>query len=243
MPGSRRHSRKTGFCLVLACATLLCGCLHSTYLEDPQVTAYRQAVFDAETAEENEIFPGLSPVTASNPDLVWDGSPGESNVLVVTWTSWSGYASYQGQTMKLSRDVWVTVVPDVKVFYQENAAFIVNLPLRLEQLHGVPPYSGKEWFVELWADPDDLFRPAPDPEITDTTAGLEFPADTSQDHIDWIEALQNASYGPGGYPWTRLGYTYDWNNQSGDIGISEYVVRTGSDVVVHAVTSNEQYFE
>jgi hypothetical protein len=56
-----------------------------------------------------------------------------------------------------------------------------------------------------------MFRPSPDAEIDDSVAELEFPAGTSQDHMTWITDRMATSYGEGGYPWTRLGYTYDWN--------------------------------
>jgi len=42
---------------------------------------------------------------------------------------------------------------------------------------------------------------------------------------------------PNGYPWTRLGYTYDWNPNSPEVGLSEYIVRGGSTVTVAAVGS------
>lgn len=51
--------------------------------------------------------------------------------------------------------------------------------LRLEQLLGLPSGGGKDCFVEIWADPADVFRPCPDcpdPETTDRECSLDFPA-------------------------------------------------------------------
>ena len=45
--------------------------------------------------------------------------------------------------------------------------------MRLEKLLGLPPNSGKTKFVEIWVRPQDLFRPSPDPEITDCVAELD----------------------------------------------------------------------
>ena len=35
-----------------------------------------------------------------------------------------------------------------------------------------------------------------------------------------------------GYPWTRLGYTYDWRPGSNKYGASEYVMRKDSTIMV-----------
>jgi hypothetical protein len=108
--------------------------------------------------------------------------------------------------------------------------------LRLEQLLGLPPNDGKTTFAELWVKPADLFRPSADPEITDHEAGLVFPSVTdfltvSQTFINWFDALIASSYGEDGYPWTRLGYTYDWGNDESEVGVSEFVIRSGATVV------------
>src|SRR6185369_11295748 len=117
---------------------------------------------------------------------------------------------------------------------------------RLEQLLGLPAKNGKDRFVELWADPDDLFRPCPDPEVTDRECSVDFPRSgrfltVSADHVRWFEELKKKSYGPDGYPWTRLGYTYDWGSVEGREGLSEFVIRSGASVDVKAVTKNADY--
>jgi hypothetical protein len=58
---------------------------------------------------------------------------------------------------------------------------------------------------------------------------------------DWIEALRKSSYGAMGYPWTQLGYTYDWGGDGDEVGLSEFVVRKGSEVVVKDVFTVAEY--
>jgi hypothetical protein len=111
-----------------------------------------------------------------------------------------------------------------------------HLPLRLEQLLGLPPAKGYTKFVELWVDPDDLFRPSPDPEVTDTVAQLDFPAGVSAEHRSWYEENLNTTY-----PWTRLGYTYDWGNPASEVGLSEFVIRKGAAVTIRSVTPTNAY--
>ncbi len=203
---------------------------------------YQAAIRDAEIANESEIYRGLTPITESNPNLTWEEDNGSSMVLVVTWTTWNGYVNQTNKTMNLSKETWVTVYPEVRNFIEQNNLPVDKCSLRLEQLNGIPPRNGKTWFVELFVSPKDMFRPSPDPEINDTEAQLVFPANTSQEHIDWINNLINASYGPNGYPWTRLGYTYDWATSSRNhVGLSEYVIRQGSIVKIHDTISTQEY--
>ena len=95
--------------------------------------------------------------------------------------------------------------------------------------------------MQLRVHPEDLFRPSPDPEVTDSVASLDFPAEVSQTHKDWIDGLMASSYGEDGYPWTRLGYTYDWAPGASEIGASEFVIRSGSTVGVDSVQSLAEY--
>ncbi|MCL4692577.1 MAG: hypothetical protein KJ060_08715, partial [Candidatus Hydrogenedentes bacterium] len=122
-----------------------------------------------------------------------------------------------------------------------------RMTLRAEQLLGLPPHDGKTRFVEFWVDPSDLFRPSPDPAVTDHEAELDFPGSelfvtVSSEYVDWYESQVAISYGPDGYPWTRLGYTYDWGNPLTEVGLSEFVIRTGATVTVKSVTLNADYW-
>lgn len=212
-------------------------------------SAYIAAVVDAEVAEPGEISKDLIPIVERNGTLVWRGAPGEKELLVVTWTSWDGYDAMVGKTMVLSREIWVTTVPELKNFSRDNRLAKLppkDLTLRLEQLMGLPPNNGKDRFVEIWVSPRDLFRPSPDPEITDMEAELDFPVSSrfiavSEKHILWFNELKDKSYGDGGYPWTRLGYTYDWGNRESEVGLSEFIIVEGSEVNIYSVTKTADY--
>lgn len=234
-----RNVCKTVAPLLLVFTLLVSSCSGAAVIQitDSQ-TAYRNAVEDARIAEPGEISRDLVAIVGYNRDLVWEGVPGSSRVLVVTWTSWDGYNGSIGESITASRDIWVTVAPDIKDFTSKNRLSGDKLVLRLEQLLGVPAGSGKSWFVEFWVDPDDIFRPSPDPDITDHEAELDFPRRVSPEHIEWINALKAQSYGENGYPWTRLGYTYDWGNPKSEIGLSEFVIRKDAAVQVRSVASN-----
>ncbi len=207
---------------------------------------YAAAIRDAETAEPHEIRTDLTAVTPYTDHLIWEDQAGDSRVLMVTWTSWDGYDALVGGDTVLSREVWVTAAPEVQTFCATHWIRPDKLELRLEQLLGLPPDSGKDRFVELWVDPNDLFRPSPDPEISDHEAGLDLPVSDAfvivdPNHVAWFDALLAGSYGEDGYPWTRLGYTYDWGNPCTEVGLSEFVIRSGATVGVRGVTGTWDY--
>ncbi len=68
------------------------------------------------------------------------------------------------------------------------------------------------------------------------------PKGVSAEYIEWFTALQSKSYGENGYPWTRLGYTYDWGNPESEVGLSEFVIEAGATVKIHSVSGTADYF-
>jgi hypothetical protein len=209
---------------------------------------YAAALQDAKVAEPAEIVDTLTAIVPDNAELSWQ----DDRVLVVTWTSWNGYDGLVGQETKLGREVWVTAVPQLQSFCQSYAATDSSpLVLRLEQLLGLPVNNGKTRFVQMWVNPADMLRPSPDGEVDDTVAELEMPSPehfaSQQDyefHRDWFNlqmSLQAYDDPSKGYPWTRLGYTYDWGNPESEVGLSEFVVAAGSMVGIEAVSDNETY--
>lgn len=235
----------------------LTGCPLTPPLSDTALeAAFQAAVDDAEVAEASEICLNLTAITPYEESLIWEESPGESRVLVVTWTSWTGYDDQVGKSIAVAdllksiettRDTWVTMAPHIQGFCMQRRLNDDRMTLRVEQLLGLPPHNGKTRFVEFWVHPDDLFRPSADPAITDHEAELDFPQSSlfvtiSPDHIAWYEDLAATSYGSGGYPWTRLGYTYDWGNPFSEVGLSEFVIRAGATVTVKSVTLNGEYW-
>ncbi len=254
--------RKTVYQFTVFFLTFFWVSLAFSATDEELTQAYAAALKDAEIVEAGEIYHNLTPITEDTPNLIWSGEPGNRHVRVVTWTSWTGYDGLVGKTIRMTRflkspqsangnavaalyettrDIWVTVAPEVQQFCRENRIVPADLTLRLEQLLGVPPHNGKTRFVEFDVKPEDLFRPSPDPEITDREAQLDFPPGTSEDHRKWFADLQAVSYGENGYPWTRLGYTYDWGKTGDHIGLTEYVIRIGATVNVDSVTLTADY--
>lgn len=211
---------------------------------------YQRAVDDAVVAEPGEIVATLTPIAAYNSDLVWQGEPGASRVLMVSWVDGDYYDDFVGQDYILPDwlRLWVTAVPEIQNFFAPEAfSSETALQRRVEQLLGLPPYTENIKFVEVWVNPNDLARPCPDPEITDTVCELDFPLpsfqELSPEYRQWFESNQASSYGGNHpYPWTRLGYTCDWYHGQGcDTGLSEFVIWPDSAVGVRSVQTTRDY--
>lgn len=212
----------------------------------PLPREYLDAVKDAMTAESNEISRNLVAINEAEPGLRWKGAGADRRVLVLTWTNFSGYDDKKGRGMNLTRYIWVTAVPELKNFCGQLPQTITDPTLRLEQLLGLPPGKGNTKFVEMWAKPVDLFRPSPDPEIVDHEAVLSYPESpfirVKPKYKKWFEDWQRQSYaGDVPYPWTRLGYTYDWGSRESEMGLSEFVIVEGAMVEIENVLPTLEY--
>jgi hypothetical protein len=211
---------------------------------------YDLAVEDAKHAEPYEISRDLIAIEyygdslAGEGNLRWKLINGKQHLLVVTWTKY--YDSYIGNEGKPDTSgnwyTWVTCVPEMQDFFKSNQTEEKDLHLRIAQLLGMPHDTKNDWFLELWVDPDDLFRPSPDPEIDDNQAELYFSSKVSPEHKNWINDLITSTYTSiPPFPWTRLGYTYDWGNPNSEIGLSEFVLKSNSVFEIESITKTSDY--
>lgn len=212
----------------------------------PQV--YYNALKDVEKAKSEEISTELTAIVKDNPLIQWQGD----RLKVATFTN---HKYEVGSTAPQLVELWVTVVPELQNFCTGYDANEENLVLRLEQLLGLPPsHKLSKNIVEFWVAPQDMFRPTPDPEITDREAELEFRQSNnfltvSDEYKSWFNnrlnefnsQLKNMKSDRIPYPWTRLGYTYDWGESNNHIGLSEFVVTKGADIEIDSVSTVNDY--
>lgn len=225
--------------LFLALAVLIqVGCVAQSAGPPPEsdsdrlLAAYRNAVFAS------AIF------DSANVHSLFAIPRGVDSVTVVTWTAAQTAERFYplGET-RIGVDVWVTLVPEVQ---DRCAAYPTNpsaLTLRLQQLLGLPPHPEERVFVVMVAAVKDVFRPCPDPDPTKEQCGRSLPQRVDPEYEAWVahQMLDRYQTPPQGFPWTRLGYTYDWNPDSNKFGASEYVIRKGSKVVVTAKVETPSY--
>ncbi|MCE5333126.1 MAG: hypothetical protein LLG06_00905 [Desulfobacteraceae bacterium] len=116
--------------------------------------------------------------------ISWEGAPGQSRVRVAAFMDRAGYEKFyrkymlgydaQGNAVApesrsiLTKSLWVTVVPELRnYFYGKSSAYCPPSRERMVQLLGLNPRNSYDVIVEMYVNPQDLFRPTPDPEITD----------------------------------------------------------------------------
>lgn len=208
----------------------------TTYISEDSISLcdnlylYHNAIIDAIQADADEILP-LKPIDTT-----------ADKVLVCTWHKYpDSYPSGEEIDIKYG-DVWVFAADEIAQFGRTNE-YCDDMVLRMEQLIGVSPQSGKTHFTTMWVNPGDLYRPSADRRIDTTTASIDFPENTEQEYIDWFNAQMTSSYYPHRYPWTRLGYTYDWADNGTEYGMSEYVLKNGSKATVERTYTNEEFFD
>lgn len=254
---------RNGLSMVLV-AYLLVGCAHTGDRSSATVgrapssqlpvgAAYDHAVDNAALAVGGKITHNLIAITRDNENLVWK----DSKLLVVTWKSQKSYEeNLIGKDATSPNEawvVWVTAAPQVQRLCQDYwrnhpEATIEDVELRLKQYLGLNPDWQYQVFVELWVDPDDLFRPCVDPETTDRSCQLKFddakPPKVKEiaDYPAFYKNLyfSDFRYAPG-VPWTGLGYTYDWGNMLTIEGASEFIIRPGAPYAIQDAIPTADY--
>jgi hypothetical protein len=203
-------------------------------------SAYERAVFDSSVYQRWNVRP-LRPLA---PDV-------NGQVIVATVTNKDGKI---GDTITASaHGMWVTGVPEVQAICR---AFRGDVAMQVRELLGLPPDADTPRVLVLKVAISDVFRPSPDDStntplpckpLSDTTipadCGNAFPAmTTTPAHYQWmaIESFYLHTI-PNGYPWTHLGYTYNWAPGADRYGASEYVIRGNAKAVIVDSVPTAQY--
>lgn len=248
----RRRSRRFGPSVVLASIVLcLSGCASAPPAKSGAAwpKAYTDAINDALDPEPGKVATNLVPIVRSNPMLVWREFADGPRVLMVSLVGDTSY--YQGKIGAPydtgTHDTWVTAVPELRAACAAPGFDRGDLRMRLRQILGLTPTATVTAFVEFWVAAAQLFRPAADNEITDATAGLTLPDNTEAWYREWYNKIRAQLYFQSqtprhdAYPWTQLGYTYDWGSPAHHQGMSEFVIREHATVIVNAITAVDAY--
>lgn len=211
--------------LILTAIMVMSGCASLSPSNDSQ--RYQAAIRDAAVIEPTEVKP--LPVIASD------------KVRVVTWTKFPD--SYPlGQPTKLKwGEVWVTQDQVVQTRCRSFAPDKVMSDV--QQLLGLPlNCDEKRHFVTLEVDAAALFRPCANPSLQATTCEAGLPKTVAPDHAAWYAKQTSQSYQTqNGFPWTRLGYTYNWKAGADEVGVAELVIKAGAQVLPVAMAETAEY--
>lgn len=221
----------------------LMGCAGlGRHLDSQQL--YERGIMDAAVASPEEIMPlKILPQT--------------EKVRVVAWVSATrvpcngsapcNYATYkEGYT-------WVTLDGEVQQLCKSWHMGGDDLRRRLEQLLGLPPNSPEQFqkvkFITLDVPHASLARAClgvaegATPECTLNTLDT-----TAPDIKHYVQQQMASAYiihlkNQPGYPFTRLGYTYDWSPKAAKnhYGASEFLVAPDTSVNLIAISSTDDY--
>ncbi len=204
------------------------------------------------------IYNGLTEVTTSNKDLVWQTINGKQYVLAVTWKADTTYytqsKNFDATTGCFkyntgSYPVFVTVAPYLKNKHLGNLSDS-KLVTRLDQLLGLPPTSHYSYFLEIWVAPEDMIRPCFDPAINVNVCEFA-PSKTDNSRTEYMSWLYQYIYNSycdtnlmNNYPFSHLGYTYDWSPKvKNHVGLSEFVIGQNKNILIKKVYTTSGYFE
>lgn len=226
--------------------SVLHACSSITPEADLRFKKYDAAVSDAATVSPEKMLPLRSV------------PPGEE-VRVSAWVTSSKIPCRTGPGCRFSvgsTPMWVTLSGEVRNKCRTWKLGGDDLRERLERLLGLPPDSPVEYqktvFVEMIVPRESLSRPClgVDSSVPNRTTCTLRDNNSQKTETVKLVAQQmadsyvlNDSRSPG-YPFTRLGYTYDWSEgvKVGDhYGASEFIVSPGTSVVVTSATDTDQY--
>lgn len=205
---------------------------------------YDLAVRDAVFADEDEIMPLVS-LTEGEELVSFDG---EGRVLLCTWHNYpDSYPAGEDVTIEWGY-VWTFTDKEMKS-HAEELAGEEDPEMRLRQLISFAPGSEHSTVTGLWVNPEDVIRPAYQTDVTDGSMENAFDVDEEGDALvdeefkEWFDENTLSSYFYGSYPWTRLGYTYDWADNGSEYGLTEFMVKPGATVHVEFTETTEEFLE
>ncbi|OGO93239.1 MAG: hypothetical protein A2Y17_02625 [Clostridiales bacterium GWF2_38_85] len=200
---------------------------------------YSQAVKDSMTIEPNEILPVVEITTGSDMATLND----ENEVLLITWHKYPD--SYpEGQQITLSYgEVWTFTDKEIAAWYDNNSSGVKDWELRFEQLLGLPYYKEYTYFTAIWVPVDSIKRPAYSYDIKTDIDTTIFTESDDESYIEWFNSNIIYSYFESSYPWTRLGYTYDWADNGTEYGLSEFIVEKDTVATVEFTYTTDEFLE
>jgi hypothetical protein len=206
------------------------------------------AAADLDALYREAIFKSAVATPAAARKLVQLKPDANGTYTVTTWAGCRGDGGssrcgvYEPQkTVDVKWDVWVTSNHEVQT---KCKAWTGDVVLKIHQLLGMsapqPPLPAdtvERQFVTFSGVPaESIFRPCTDTRVdTDSCNATELPehqaADAPADYYRWFVRQAMSSWqvpkedqAPTGFPWTRLGYTYNWAPGADIYGASEYVI-------------------
>ncbi len=214
--------------------------INSSLTPDEVDKLYENAVVDSMYAEKSEIET-LVAITKEDDMTTWND---KDEVLLLTWHKYpDSYPTGEEITLEYG-SIWTFTDKEICSWYDENNGKTDNYDLRLKQLIGLPPEDFKTHFTAVWVKPADIYRPAYIQDSAIDGMDINLQDDVNADFEEWFNGnIIGSYYNEQKYPWTRLGYTYDWADNETEYGLSEFLVKENSTVEVEFTMTTEEFIE
>lgn len=213
--------KTTALFVAISLMASLAGCGEQAHTADE---LWEAAMKDAVFSEDEEVLE-LVTLTSEDPAVIWDES-GE-RVLLLTWHDHSEECVPGLPMSSRDGDIWATSLGEMTAWYKEHHNGVTDWNLRFAQLLGVHADGGYTHFTGFWVAPENVIRPA---YLTDVTAQMENGYANLEEgpYKNWFDQNILWSYFESSYPWTRLGYTYDWSGGDSEYGLTEFLISDSS---------------
>ena len=247
--------------------TTLLG-LIAVILNTAVATTYQEAIDHAQD------FSGLPAstnlLTLSHGGLIMTNVGSEiylKTVSLMTESTWlSFYQPYEWWAAARSNSVgyesWVSFEPELKDYILARSnelatTSLADVTMRAEEALGISNAATHLFAVTLWVSAESLFRPAINWSLTNAATYRDwsghdangpdwFSTAYGYSYIDWFTNRQATIYsGSGAFPWTGLGYTFDWfyaTNSPSLVGVSEFVIGAQRTYYVDEGMLVDEYF-
>lgn len=233
----------TPFVTVLLCALFAVSAFLVTYFTvrpDKSLSLselYAAAVADSVKAEPDEIFRLV--LLNEQSDMVTWHEDGE-RVLLLSWND-DPEVFVEDSTVTLSGELWTFTDKEIKSWYDGVAGSVTDWNLRLKQLIGLPPSSAYTHISAFWVDVSRVIRPAYQTDVTKQVDENCLENSPLGAHEAWFNDNIVYSYCISDYPWTRMGYTYDWAAGGDEYGLTEFLVLDGTEAEVEYTKTTEEF--
>ncbi len=227
---------KNAAAVLIAVSFLL---LFSSCASVTETDLYSRAMCDAVVAEPDEIRP-LVEITKDSELVTWneDGD----KVLMLSWNR-HPERYIRDSVYTVDDPIWTFTDQEIISWYRDNKDEVKDWILRLEELIGLPENSGYTHVTAFWCEEDEILRPAYETDITEQIEPSDLDGSSLGELEDWFNENILYSYIYSAYPWTRLGYTYDWKGDSDEYGLSEFIIIPGSSVEIEWTISTSEFLQ
>lgn len=232
-----------GLMIVSCFVFVIFGCSSKPSASDDKnispMNLYAVAVEDAKRADENEIF-SLVTLTPDSDMVTWNVDC--TKVLLLSWHEHPDrYVEGESFTNTYG-EIWTFTDMEILSWFYENHEGVEAWELRLEQLIGLPPSAEYTHVSAFWVNLDEVIRPAYQTDVTKQMSADLLDGSALGAYKEWFDGNAEYSYSEETpYPWTRLGYTYDWAAGSDEYGLSEFLILSNSVIEVEWTKTTDEF--